>query len=99
MGRRVASRLVDAASPRHRLPSTRHPPCGESSPHRKDRIVKAQTINANLHDKTHRHRLFTAVVLFLVEIGLIVGVEAAMIHLLITIAVFGDHLAETLLAE
>lgn len=55
-------------------------------------------INANLHDKTHRHHLFAAIVICLVEIGVIVGVEAVMIHLLLALAAFGHDTAEILLS-
>jgi hypothetical protein len=61
--------------------------------------IDPSVINAHLHDKTHRHHLFTAAVVCLVEIGLIVGVEAVAVHLLVTLALFGREAAETLLGE
>jgi len=61
--------------------------------------IDTSVITAHLHDKTHRHHLFTATVICMVEIGLILGVEAIAVHLLITLALFGRDAAESLLGE
>jgi hypothetical protein len=61
--------------------------------------VTTQTITTNLHDKTHRHHLFTAAVICIVEITLTLGVEAVMVHLLVSIALFGRDVSEILLGS
>lgn len=60
--------------------------------------MTTQTITTNLHDKTHRHHLFTAAVICALEIALTLGVETVVVHLLVTIAVFGRDVSEVLLS-
>lgn len=61
--------------------------------------IDTSVITTHLHDKTHRHHLVTAAVICMVEIGLILGVEAVMVHLMVTLALFGRDAAENLLGE
>lgn len=61
--------------------------------------LNEQKITAHLHDKTHRHHLFTATAICMVETCLILGVEAVMVHLLVTFVLFGRDAAEALLSE
>lgn len=61
--------------------------------------MTTQTINAHLHDKTHRHHLITAAVICLAEIALILGVEVVMIHLLFAVGLFGRDAADILLGD
>jgi hypothetical protein len=56
-------------------------------------------ITAHLHNTTHRHHLYTATAICFVEICLICSVEAIVVHLLVTIALFGRDAAEALLGE
>jgi hypothetical protein len=60
-------------------------------------MVKTQTINDHLHDKAHRHHLIAAALICLMEIGLIMGVDAVMVHLLVVVALFGRDATEILL--
>lgn len=66
-----------------------------STAHRVDKSV----ITDHLHDKTHRHHLVTAIVICVVEIGLTLGVEAIVVHLMLTLALFGRDAVESLLGE
>src|SRR5256885_999836 len=103
MRRRVASRLVDrpvhATGSRARnqvRPRTRGIPL---QPGRTPTVTTPHTITGHLHDRTHRHHLFTAVVILVVEIGLIIGVQAILIHLAVTVGLFAREATETLLRD
>jgi hypothetical protein len=61
--------------------------------------INEQTLTAHLHDKTHRRHLFTATAICLLEICLIMSVEAIMIHLMVAIVLYGRDAAEALLSE
>lgn len=47
--------------------------------------MRTQTINNHLHNRRHRHRLFVGIAACLVELVLIFGVEAAIVHALVAI--------------